>query len=169
MRDRAEADLGLCLDLARAVKAHDDYPPRGQIDLDWFLAPAEQLAAWVAEEDAAIVGHVALHSAADYATTRLLSGRLRCPKSDIGLVARLFVDPARRGLGVGQALLARVAAAALERGLHPALDVATHLDGAVALYESAGWQRVGEVVLRAWDADPIEPPLPLYVYVAPPP
>jgi GNAT superfamily N-acetyltransferase len=153
--------------MARAVRAHDNYPPRGEIDIDWFLAPPEQLAAWVAEEDSSVVGHVAIHSAADYSTTRLASHHLGRPQSDLGLVSRLFVDPACRGSGVGQTLLARATAASVERGLHPVLDVATHLTGAVALYESVGWERAGEVVLDAWDGQPVEPPLSLYVYVVP--
>jgi len=168
IRDRTEADLEPCLQLAQAVKAQDDYPPRGSIDIDWFLAPAEQLAAWVAEEGSSIVGHVALHSATDYVTTRLASDHLGRPQSDLGLVARLFVDPPHRGSGVGQALLARATGFAVERGLHPVLDVATHLSGAVALYESAGWVRAGEVVLSFWDGQPVERPLSLYVYVVPP-
>jgi GNAT superfamily N-acetyltransferase len=149
--------------MALAVKAQDDYPPRGPIDVDWFLAPAEQLAAWVAEEESSVVGHIALHSAADYASTRLASTHLGCARSGLGLIARLFVAPGHRGSGVGQALVARATASALERGLQPVLDVATHLDSAVHLYESVGWHRVGEVTLTVWD----EPPISLYVYIAP--
>jgi GNAT superfamily N-acetyltransferase len=167
VRERTEADLDVCLHLARAVKAHDDYPPRGPIDIEWFLDPDEQLAAWVAEQGSSILGHVALHSAADYVTTRLASDHLGRPQTDLGLVARLFVDPLHRGLGVGQALLARATTAAIERGLHPVLDVATHLHDGVALYESVGWERVGEVILDTWDDQPVDPPLPMYVYVVP--
>lgn len=167
LRDRADADLAACLRIARQVKARDDYPPRGSIDIDWFLSPPEHLAAWVAEDGSSIVGHVGLHSATEYVTTRLASEYLGRAQSELGLVARLFVDPSHRGSGVGQALLAQATAAAVERGLHPVLDVATHLNGAVALYESVGWTRAGEVVLDEWEGQPIEPPLPLFVFVAP--
>jgi GNAT superfamily N-acetyltransferase len=150
--------------MALAVKAQDDYPPLGPIDVDWFLAPAEQLVAWVAEGESSVVGHVALHSAPDYASTRLASTYLGCSRSSIGMIARLFVAPAHRGSGLGQALLARATSAAVERGLQPVLDVATHLKSAIRLYESVGWQRAGEVTLKAWD----EAPLSLYVYIAAP-
>ncbi len=153
--------------MARVVKATDDYPPRGAIDVDWFLEPPEHVAAWVAEDGASVAGHVALHSATDYVTTRLASDHLNRPRSTLGLIARLFVAPTHRGAGVGSALLARAATAAIERDLHPVLDVATHLTGAVSLYESVGWERVGKVVLDAWDGVPVEPPLSLYVYVMP--
>jgi GNAT superfamily N-acetyltransferase len=167
VRDRTEDDLGPCLEIARAVKAQDNYPPLGSIDIEWFLRPAEQQAAWVAAEHTSVVGHVALHSAVDYVSTRLASDYLERPQSELGVVSRLYVDPARRGAGVGHALLDHVTTAALEQGLHPVLDVATHLDGAVALYEAVGWKRIGDVVLSAWDTAPIEPPLALFVYVAP--
>ena len=162
IRERTEADFAPCIDLALAVKAQDDYPPRGPIDADWFLAPTEQLAAWVAEDESSVVGHVALHSAADYASTRLASTYLGCALSSLGVIARLFVAPGHRGSGVGQALLARATASAVERGLQPVLDVATNLDGAIHLYESVGWHRVGEVTLSVWD----ELPISLYVYIA---
>ncbi|MBV8159403.1 MAG: GNAT family N-acetyltransferase [Acidimicrobiia bacterium] len=168
LRERMASDFERCLAMARAVRAMDNYPPRGTIDVAWFLAPPEHLAAWVVEDESSIAGHVALHSATDYVTTRLASGHLGRQQSALGLVARLFVDPARRGSGVGRALLAQATASAVQRGLHPVLDVATHLVGAVALYESAGWERVGEVVLDAWDGRPIDPPLPMYVYVGRP-
>ena len=85
VRDRTEDDLGSCLEIARAVKAQDNYPPLGAIDVEWFLRPPEQ----------------------------------------------------------------------------------QHLDSAVALYEAVGWERIGDVVLSAWGTAPIEPPLALFVYVAP--
>jgi GNAT superfamily N-acetyltransferase len=164
VRDRTQADLAACLDIARTVQARDNYPPRGAVDDDWFIAPPEQLAAWVAEEGSSIAGHVALHSAPNYVSTRLASSHLACGQDELGVVARLFVDPANRGSGIGEALLARATAAAVDRSLYPMLDVATHLSNAVALYESAGWERIGEVVLDAWDEETMEP-LPLYVYV----
>ena len=163
IRERRDSDLTRCLELARATKASDGYPPRGPIDVENFLAPPEQLAAWVAEDAGEVVGHIALHASSDYATTRLASEHLGCPQSDLGLIARFFVSPTSRRSGAGRALLSHAAAAARDRGLHPALDVATELKDAIALYESLGWQRAGEVVLTVWD----EPPIALYVYLAP--
>ena len=148
---------------SRTVKASDGYPPRGPIDVENFLAPPEQLAAWVAEDGGNVLGHIALHASSDYATTRVASEYLGCLQSAFGLVARFFVDPGYRRAGVGHALLAHVSAAAIQRGPHPVLDVATELGPAIALYESLGWRRAGRVVLEVWD----EPPIPLYVYVEP--
>jgi GNAT superfamily N-acetyltransferase len=121
------------------------------------------LAAWVAEDGSTVVGHVALHASTDYATTRAASDYLALPQSDLGLIARLFVEPEHRRSGVGRALLSHATSAALDRGLRAVLDVATDLKAAIALYESLGWERAGNVTLNVWD----EPPIALYVYVAP--
>jgi len=163
IRERRESDLALCLEMAWVIKARDGYPPVGPLDIENFLAPAEQLAAWVAEADSTIVGHIALHAGSDYATTRLAAEYLGRPQSDLGLIARFFVDPGHRRSGVGRALLAQATIASAERGLHPVLDVATELTPAIALYESLGWRRAGRVVLEVWD----EPPVAMDVYVAP--
>jgi hypothetical protein len=67
IRDRRQSDLAPCLDIALAVKAREGYPPRGPIDIERFLAPVDQLAAWVAVDASTVVGHVALHASTDYA------------------------------------------------------------------------------------------------------
>jgi hypothetical protein len=51
------------------------------------------------------------------------------------------------------------------RGRQPILDVATHFDAAIALYESCGWDRAGEVTIELSD----EPSLQCYVYIGPAP
>jgi len=151
------------LEIAKAIKARDGYPPGGPVDIENFLAPAAELQAWVAEEDVSVVGHIALHASSDYATTRMASDYLGVPQSDLALIARFFVDPTCRRSGIGRELLTHAADGAFERGLHPVLDVATELEPAIALYASLSWQRVARVVLDVWD----EPPIAMYVYVAP--
>ena len=46
---------------------------------------------------------------------------------------------------MGQSLLDRAAADARERGAIPILDVWIGLPNAIALYERAGWRRLGEI------------------------
>lgn len=64
---------------------------------------------------------------------------------NLAVISRLFVGPARRGQGIGEALLESAVKAATTRGRQAILDVWTELDRAIALYERAGWQRLGEV------------------------
>jgi GNAT superfamily N-acetyltransferase len=165
IRARRGADLEACLHMAQAVKRRDRYPPRGTVDVGRFFAPPQELAAWVADEDGAVVGHVALHDAGAEVTMALGTRHTGRPPEQLALVARLLVGaPARRG-GVARALLATAVAGAHDRGRRPILDVATHLDAAVGLYESCGWERAGEVTIEFDD----EPNLRCYVYVGPAP
>ncbi len=57
------------------------------------------------------------------------------------------------------------AADAAARGLHPVLDVDTGLTAAIALYESAGWTRAGEITVRFRDGNTLNE----YVYLGPRP
>ncbi len=63
VRARRDNDVEQCQELARIVHAADGYPPfLPGGDLRRFLLAPESLAAWVAEVDGQILGHVALHS-----------------------------------------------------------------------------------------------------------
>lgn len=68
---------------------------------------------------------------------------LRGIGEDIGEVKRLFVRPAYHGLGVGRALLTKLACVALQRG-YPTLRLETgsRQIEAQALYNSAGFRRI---------------------------
>ena len=69
---------------------------------------------------------------------------------------------AARRAGLGRRLLERAAAAAHARSRVPILDVAVSLPAAIALYERAGWTRVGTLTAEFGDE-----PLDEHVYVGP--
>jgi len=165
VRGRRPSDLGPCLELAHVVRDLDGYPPRGPVDLERFLAPPHELAAWVAETDGTVVGHVALHETGSPMTMALASPHTGRAPDGLAVVARLLVGPAARRGGAARALLERAAADAHGRGRQPVLDVATHFAAAVGLYESCGWVRAGAVTIEFDDA----PRLDCYVYVGPAP
>ncbi len=165
IRPRRDSDVEALLDMAQLVKRLDGYPPRGPLDLASFLSPPQQLAAWVAEDGGVAVGHVALHRTGARATVRLAARHAGREPRQLAVVARVVVSPTARRAGVGRALLDVAVGDAHGRGLHPILDVATHLRGAVSLYESCGWDRAGEVTLDVEG----EPGLQCYVYVGPAP
>ena len=61
----------------------------------------------------------------------------------VGQIRRLWVDPAARGGGIARALMAAAEDAARELGLHDLrLGTGDRQPEAVALYASAGWERV---------------------------
>jgi len=68
---------------------------------------------------------------------------LRTVAQEAGEVRRLWVDPDRRGRGLGRALMAALEQAAADLG-HMTLQLATgdRQPEAVALYEATGWERL---------------------------
>lgn len=145
IRPRADGDLPRLVSLADSVRAVDRWPPHRTGSTRDFIASSDPLAALVAEDDREVVGHVAVHDRSAATVMALASDTLGVEGSGLGAVARLFVDPARRGRGFGMRLLEASVEATIATGRHPILDVWTELDGAIALYERAGWVRLGEV------------------------
>ena len=163
IRARRPGDDVRCLEIARDVHASDGYPPRGPIDAARFLSPPQELAGWVAEVDGTVVGHVALHDTGASATMACAARHAGRDPRHLAVVARVLVHPQARRGGVARALVDTAVVEAHRRGRRPVLDVATHFGAAVALYESAGWERAGEVTITV-DG---EPDLPCYVYIGP--
>src|SRR5262249_6101134 len=120
-------------------------------DYAGFLVRSDAPAAWVAELDAEVVGHVALHTHAAPDVMRLVTARLGIPAEHVGVVARLVVSPRARRRGVARALLDVAVAETRPRGLEPVLDVVVEHGAAIALYEQTGWERLGEAALRLPD------------------
>jgi GNAT superfamily N-acetyltransferase len=68
---------------------------------------------------------------------------LRSLVEGVGEVRRLWVDPSRRGRGVGRALMARLERSALELGLENlVLATGDRQPEAVQLYGATGWTRI---------------------------
>lgn len=147
IRRRQAGDLEAIERVAEAVRASDGYPARAP---DLFTGP-HVLAAWVAVDDGDIVGHVALHETGARATIELASKATGWPAERLGVVSRLLVASTARRRGVGRNLLGAAAAEAHGNHRWPVLDVATHFDAAIALYESLGWTRAGTVTFRFRD------------------
>jgi len=140
--------------MARRVRDVDGYPEYlHDDDFDRFLFRPEVLAAWVAESDGQIAGHVALHLRTTSEAMALASVHLDRPQDEVAAVARLLVDPAHRRRGIAGALLDAATAEAVRLGHPPIIDVATHYAAAIALYEANGWVRVGEVALQLPNGD----------------
>jgi GNAT superfamily N-acetyltransferase len=164
IRPRVDDDLDACVELVDVVHVMDGYPPYlSPGGVEPFLVTPDALAAWVALLDGAVVGHVALHRGASASVLAAAEAATGLSVERLGVVARLFVAPHARRLGIGLRLLDVAVEAAVGRGRRPVLDVWVELAGAVALYESAGWQRVATVVFVAPDGERFDE----HVYVAP--
>jgi GNAT superfamily N-acetyltransferase len=146
--------------------ARDGYPVRWPADPAGWLRGLDTMAAWVATDATGVVGHAVLRPVTDdrpeapawtAATGRRADG--------LGLVARLFVDPAARGGGHGRRLLDAAVDEARRRSLWPVLDVMAVNTAATAVYEHLGWRRVASRDFEFPDGLR----LPMHCYVAPPP
>jgi GNAT superfamily N-acetyltransferase len=165
VRERTQADLDNCVALARVVHEIDRYPMFLPDDLRRFIEAPDALAAWVAEEDGEIAGHVALRSRSSPTVVAMASGALKLPPDRLGVVARLLVSPLHRRRGIGRSLLEVASRDAHARGLWPILDVVTHQDKAISLYDKCGWVRAGQVTSRYGD----DVVLDEFVYIGPRP
>jgi len=163
VRPRTDDDLDACVEMATIVRDLDGYPTRRPLDLREFLVVPDALGAWVAENQGHVVGHVALHRHSTPEVLAVASQALARPIDRLGVVARLLVSPESRREKVGQTLLNRASSEATSRGLWPILDVVTTFDAAISLYESFGWERVGQVAFRFHDGGSVEE----FVYVSP--
>jgi len=152
LRRRHVDDLDALVVLAGRVRALDGYPvhlPDG--DLARFLTRPPPVAAWVALHARAIVGHAALHEETSPAVMRLATEVVT--DGPVAFVARLFVDPSARRLGIGARLLDHARHEAVARGCVPMLDVVDTpaATAAISLYERAGWRRIGPTPFRMPD------------------
>lgn len=141
VRRRTADDLDGCVRALAAVHARDGYPVNWPDRPGDWLARPSQYAAWVAQRDCRIVGHIALSPAeAGDVAPGVWSRRRGVDTGATAVVGRLFVDPAARGHGFGALLIAQAVSQARERGLHPVLDVVASDAAATALYERLGWE-----------------------------
>lgn len=151
------------MELLGTVHRADGYPGRWPADPAAFLLPSGLLDAWVADAAGRVVGHVTLRDHIPDHGAPYWVGATGLPARRLACVSRLFVDPSRRGEGLGVALLDAACAGARGAGMRPVLDVVDSASEAVALYERCGWVRVGSVSWDAWGEATT-----LHYYVSPP-
>ena len=146
VRRRDASDLAACVRVLADVHSSNGYPVNWPDRPDDWLTQPGQLAAWVAEVNGRVVGHVGLsRSGAGDLAAVLCSRQEGVPLDGIAVVSRLFVSPTARGCGIGAMLLATAVGDARERTLRPVLDVLASDTSAVALYERLGWRRLGTI------------------------
>lgn len=149
LRPRREDDVPSLAAVLEELRTLEGYPPHWPADATALVASDTDLGAWVAEDsDGAIAGHVCLHQWSARSLMATAAGAAGVTPEGLAVVSRLFVDPHHRRRGLGRLLLDHAAAAVHALGRRPMLDVWERLPGAMALYESAGWRRVGSGVIR---------------------
>jgi GNAT superfamily N-acetyltransferase len=160
IRVREKEDVPRCVAVLRQVHQVSGYPSGWPEDPGGWLTPVGLMAAWVAEHDGLIAGHVALVRGARAPCLLRATGR---DPDQLGGVARLFVGPAARRQGTARALLETATADAWARGLQPVLDVVDDSRPAIALYERSGWRLVGTQTATWTTPAGVSPMLRYYV------
>ena len=163
IREKTEEDASQCLDVLMQVHEFDGYPPFLPADVPGFITPDYEVAAWVAENEGRIVGHIGLHRAAVDPTLAAAQRATGLPAEGLIVVSRLFTTPALRRAGLGRALLRHATKQARTRGQRAVLDVGQSLTAPIALYESEGWERVESLALRVHESAVVD----LWIYVSP--
>lgn len=145
IRDRRPDDLPILVDLLAAQQPATSYPQRWPLPFppEEFLVRPGEVAAWVAVDGDAVVGHVSV--------TELTGGRMAeewhratgRPADGLGEVSVLFVARGRGGSGIGGALLDTALAEIRRLGLTPMLDVVGEDTSAGHFYRRRGWRTVG--------------------------
>lgn len=147
IRPRREEDLERCVALLRRVHEVDRYPVVWPPDTVAWLAGRDPLAAWVAEKDERLVGHLSLHGTDDTRARPEWLEALGVGVEGLAVVSRFFVSPELRGRGIGGALISRAEQHAAAERRRLALDVAEHNQDAIGFYERRGWRQVGSAEL----------------------
>ncbi|WP_298445640.1 GNAT family N-acetyltransferase [Ferrimicrobium sp.] len=125
---RTPEHLPQCVEALAEVHAADGYPVVWPADPLVWLGGEDFLGAWVAIDEATVLGHVGLKRS-------LLDNG-----NQVGEVFRLFVIPRARGLGIGRALLSSGVSQLTSLGLLPMLRVVPESGDAASLYEHLGWR-----------------------------
>jgi len=103
------------------------FEPDSELDPDLVAPDAYYTALWVAEQDGAVVGSVALRDLGE----------------DVLELKRMYLRPVQRGRGLGRRLLTIAVDWARARGARVIrLDTSERMQAAQALYEMYGFRRV---------------------------
>jgi GNAT superfamily N-acetyltransferase len=160
IRPRADDDADALVTLLAEVHRSDAYPMMAEhVSRDW-ISDTGFAAAWVAEVDGAVVGHIAVTSGYGGPDFEAALGR---PTAQTLGITRFFVGAAGRGSGAASALLDVVDEYANARDLALALDVIEVNAAAIRLYERRGWRRIGSHAVDWFGPDGPHPTVFLYV------
>jgi GNAT superfamily N-acetyltransferase len=129
----------------------DGYPANWPNDPIQWLAGAQTVAAWVAEDNGSLIGHVALAAPdPDRAWPQWVEA-LAVPVEGLAVVRRLFVASQWREGGLATALVERAENEAFDRQLAPVLDVAHDNHAAIMFWKDRRWREVGQATLPPGD------------------
>lgn len=158
IRSRRDDDLPALIDILQRQQPETEYPFHWppSMPVEQFIRRDGEMAAWVAEVDGAVAGHVALQRVQDDELGRMWSDAHGVPVEMLRCISVLFADRRLAGRGIGSALLRTATEEALRDGGAPVLDVVPHHLEPLNLYRRRGWLEVGRYRTE-WLPEDVEP------------
>ncbi|MGW5037167.1 N-acetyltransferase family protein [Streptomyces parvulus] len=163
VRPFSDDDLTGAAEALVEVHETDGYPVEGVDDPEAWIKSEDVLAAWIAESDGRIVGHVAVMKPQGEAAADLWVKQSGDDMGHVGVLARLFVVESARKQAAGRQLMEAAASHARDHGLRLVLDVMVKDASAIRLYERLGWRKIGETIHHFGNGETI----PAVCYVSP--
>ena len=122
------------------------YPFRNPLPfpVEQFVQRPGELAAWVAEEDGRVVGHVSVTEVGEHHLGPRWAEAVGRTVPELAAVSVLVVDPEVTGRGIARSLLDTCEQHARELGRVPVLEVLSLQQRAAGVYASRGWRAIGE-------------------------
>lgn len=143
VRPFENADLASAASALIDVHTTDGYPVEGVDQPEVWIRSADVMAAWVAELDGSIVGHVAIMRPHGEDAVSLWMQQSGDNEDRIAVLARLFVVKTARKHAAGERLMQAAMSYGSEHGIRLVLDVMTKDAAAIRLYERLGWREIG--------------------------
>ncbi|MEU5163517.1 GNAT family N-acetyltransferase [Streptomyces sp. NPDC020875] len=144
VRPFEEDDLPGAASALVEVHRSDGYPVEGVEDPRAWVRSDGVVAAWVAEAEGRIVGHVAVMRPQGEDAVSIWIEQSGDDLSGIAVLARLFVVQFARKYALGRTLTEAAMAYGRDHGLRLVLDVMSKDTAAIRLYERLGWRKIGE-------------------------
>lgn len=143
VRRRREKDLTACARLLEVVYYQEHYPVvRPHRPRDW-LTSDDVLAAWVAERNGEILGHVAISRVGrDPVSALRWRETIEHEPSELMGVSRFFVRPKSRRQGVGTALLDAAVEEVRRRGCDPVIEMASESSDGLPFFVGRHWRLI---------------------------
>ncbi|MGW4343795.1 N-acetyltransferase family protein [Streptomyces sp. NPDC004690] len=163
IRPFEDADLPGAASALVEVHATDGYPVEGVENPENWLRSADVIAAWIAQSEKGVVGHVAVMKPHGEEAVRMWVSQSGEDERNIAVLARLFVVKDARGRATGEKLMKAAMEYAQRSNLRLVLDVMVKDRAAMRLYERLGWSRIGDAKHRYGNGQEID----AVCYVAP--
>lgn len=143
LRPRRHEDIKELAQLLAVIQPLEGYPKSRPDSLEAFIEDEGVIAAWVVEEEGAVVGHALIKEQLFGGIEDLVVAHTQWPREQLAAVSRIFVSRNARGKSYARSLLRNCVSEAHKRDLKLYLDVDTATPAPRALYASEGWQSIG--------------------------